>query len=180
MQKEGWKYVGADESNNGRFPATYVAVFSNFDSDIIDHSPNSNSKSLLSKIRSHDVKVLTRRLARRDYSFLLLTEEEYEMTEHYRLWGNILGSLLLGEHLGEILEIYIDGEITRKAKDHCKGCIHEATRLEYPRIRLFNGGNYDRKFDIVNLADEQAHFLFRKKTLEELTVNPHKKQLVFS
>jgi len=156
--------VGVDESNHGRFPEYYAAVFSEIDSDakIFPIIPGREPK--FSKIRSSHKGLFTK-LKGRDYSFLLARRRNYDAFPKPEFIGNVCAGLLndkLPEDL-ERLSIYLDGEVSKIKRDFTQGIVSEVYDLHPSQIEVKYGKKLDQRCLIVNLADELAHHLFKKK-----------------
>lgn len=159
-------YVGYDESNHSRYPEVSVAVFSTFESDV--------RRDSFEKIRSHEK--LFQRLTKRDYSFLLLYEEHYLQFKK-KTFGKVLSSLLKPKITTsnlEILDIFVDGEWPKEIISYSKDLISDILEMERARVHIKTGARLDKKYPLVNIADELAHYLFRCCTLDQLINNPHK------
>jgi len=152
---------GYDESNNGRYPSIHVLAYSRIPQDFYIF-PETN---LLQKQRDHKKVNSKLRTPNRDYSFLLFTEADLErLHEKYKVLGVILGSLLFKESVSPPIHLYVDGGRYEREIDFAHKCIREVTGLKRREIFLHFGPRYDRRSPIVNLADEIANWLLRKKT----------------
>jgi len=63
-------------------------------------------------------------------------------------------------------------------KLYIKDIISEVYGLERSRIKVTSGSNFDKKYKLVNLADEMAHYIFNNLTSERLSKNPHLKSFI--
>lgn len=177
MDKPLWENIGLDESNREKYPAIYVAVTSNNYQDIKEKK---EKNELYSKIRAP--KNIDKKLSRRDYSFLLLTESDNCFIKSNKKIGIVLASLLYKEPISDHLNIYVDGQWTRKVVDFSIGVLSELTGLEKDLIRIHTGKGLDEKIGLVNIADEAAYWLL-KKSLAKLRESPykeHKKNLLLN
>jgi hypothetical protein len=149
--------IGMDESNNGGVLEIHTAVFSLYAGDTVQ------SNSILPKIRSH--KNIFNRLRNRAYCFLLFTDlDKSKITKNQRV-GVISSSLLEGEidwQEVENLNFYLDGERTRSELDFMMERVVLRTGMDEKRIKINYGAKFDQRYPVVNLADEMAHYLFRK------------------
>ena len=156
-------YVGIDESNHGRPQEIFVAVFSDNPEDI----KNETDEICFPKRSRH--KDINSRIGQRDYRFLLapFSNEKY-------LISNVAVSLLSGVNLDRYnhLNFYIDGELTFSKKTRIKEAVSKYLKFDVPQITVLSGPDFDRKYKLVSCADELAHFLFRKRTLEQLVADP--------
>jgi len=164
-------YMGIDESNHGRFPEIFVAAFSRFPTDVLNKYP-------LSKIRNH--KKLFGHFSKRDYTFLSIEENDFERVSKRDIHGIIISSLLLNElpPSFETLEIYIDGIISPEKKIRTKEIIYEHMNIEKSRLTILSGPQLDRTYKLVNLADEMAHYIFRKSSPNQQALSKHRRYLL--
>ncbi len=169
-------YVGIDESNHGRFPEIFVAVFSTFDSDI-------EERSFKKSRRNH--KNLMRRLGRRSYSFLLYSSSDRKLfreRESYKEVGAIVASLISPEILEQedekILDIYIDGEHQHRTLVYCRDIVSNVLDIDKECVEVSCGPSLDEKLRIVNIADEIAHWLYRKQPLNDLANKKQRRELL--
>jgi hypothetical protein len=167
-KKETTLNIGLDESNHGRYPEIYVAVFSYQDQDLI------KSSDKIPKWRRNHKDIFSR-IGNRDYSFLLFNDIDHEkINPHYKKLGFILFSLLNEKYLGIPLRIYIDGELYPKSEDFIKEYLCNLSNIDRKNIEIFSGKKYDSKIKLVNIADEIAHYLSFKRTKPlELIFDPH-------
>jgi hypothetical protein len=167
---------GYDESNNGRYPSIHVLTHSIIPEDF-HLAPDSRP---LNKQRDHS-RVNTRlKSPRRNYSFLLFTESDLErLEEKYKVLGVILGSLLFKEQVSSPVEIYIDGARYEREIDFAYKCVRAVTGLNRRKVDIIFSPKMDIKCPIVNLADEIANWLLRKRTpFEKLRDTPHRKPVL--
>jgi hypothetical protein len=164
MQKKGFKFWGIDESNNGRFPAVYVAACSNNVSDGRDFLKIKERQACFPKKRNH--KGIEGRCSERHYYFCLLKKEENEMIPEHKRKGILIASLIYGQEIKIPIEVYADGEFKIKEKDYTIGILKNCLNIEKNMIEFYYGKDLDRKIKIVNIADELANWLFRKPLLE--------------
>lgn len=146
-------YIGLDESNNGRFPTIYVATYS-------ENMPKLNGDTLFKKERVH--RDFRKKLGKISHSFLLLDYIDKDRIENYKMPGIVLASLICGENVGEFLKIYVDGELFSRQKDYVKDILNASFGLEKGLIDVHSGKDLDRKVNLVNQADEIAHYLLRR------------------
>lgn len=175
MPGERWRFFGVDETNNGKFPVIYAAVFANspLDAEILP-------QTAFPKVRRGH-RGLSTKLASRDYSFLLLTRAEAEIFGYHRLPGVVAASLVQHEPLEAPLELFFDGEVfghdPLKHSEYARDMLREVTGLPRDLISVHYGKDLDRRVRIVNLADEVAHWLL-KKSIETIRDNPRMKTLI--
>ncbi len=160
MKKEGFRFWGIDESNNGRFPAVYVAACSNINSDSCSSLEIKTRKACYPKKRNH--KGIAGRCSERQYYFCLLKKEENEKIPTLKRKGVLISSLIYGQDLRPPIKIYVDGEFKSKEKTYTKGILKDCLNLEKDMMEFYHGKDLDRKVKIVNIADELANWLFRK------------------
>lgn len=167
---------GYDESNNGRYPSIHVLAYSRIPQDFYIKDPT----ELMEKQRNHQ-KVNSRlRTPKRDYSFLLFTEADLQrIKDKHKVLGVILGSLLFRESVSAPIELYIDGGRYEKEIEFATKIIKKVTGLTLKEINIHFGPNYDQRVPIVNLADEIANWLLRKRTpFEKLRDHNHRKPII--
>ncbi len=176
MRKRGnWRYSGVDESNNGRYPVFFISVFSNLegDSEVRDNSP---SKDFLPKKRKHDSS-LWGKFSLRKYSFLLYSQSDSDRITDYKVPGIVLASLFYEEDLGRELEVFFDGTLSGKEKDFAECFVKEVTGIPRRGIEIIDGPNLDKRNSLVNIADEVAHWLY-KRSIEKIRENPRMKNIL--
>ena len=180
MQKEApWKYIGLDESNNGRYPVIYVAAFSNHKTDT-----NISKRKRRGKIRNgHDKdrkghRKISTMLKSRDHSFLFYSRSDNELIKPYKKIGIILASLIYEQPRDDFLKILIDGEWGKRIVDFTRTILHDTTGLEKDCIEIVTSAQLDRKNKLVNIADEMAHWLYRK-SLSNIVDNEKRKELLY-
>ncbi len=173
MGKEGERelFVGVDESNHGRYPEIYVAVFSTIHTDAVIYPSVRFHKNR----RYHTT--IKDELEKRDYSFLVFNKEDKDFARDDRFLGVVVASLIIGQQpivQSSAVKFYIDGKISARKYNPIEEIIRRATGIGIIEINC--GKDYDRRVQIVNLADETAHLLY-KKTLEKIASHPKKKVL---
>lgn len=161
-------YVGIDESNHGRFPEFFVCALSNFKKDTLE----SNSK--FPKKRA-DHKRLFTNFINRDYSFLMAFQDDYARIPPKEFIGIVISSLLDNKINNELEKIIllIDGVLDLPRKLYIKDILSDIYSLERTRIKVFSGKDFDKKYKLVNLADEMAHYLFRNYNANRVSLNKH-------
>lgn len=150
-------YVGADESNNGRPLEIHTAVFSAHQSDAVA------VPSLLPKVRAHSN--MFNRLRGRGYSFVLFEEKDKNRLARKDRLGNIVSSLLFNEFDWQEINsvnILLDGNRYDEEVNIMLEMAAETIGLSRMNIHADWGAKYDQKFLIVNLADELAHYLYKR------------------
>lgn len=166
-------FVGIDESNHGRYPEIFSAIFSIIPQDIIEQ-PN-----LLVKKRDNHRGLFTK-LSKRDYSFIVIGAEDYEKLRPVEFIGHVAVSLLqekIPQELDE-LRILIDGEVLSNKKLYTRSLISDIYGIEKEIIRIESGKDLDRRYRLVNIADELSHYLFRRCSLEKLSRDVHRRPFV--
>jgi hypothetical protein len=153
-------YIGADESNNGRAFEIHTTVFSIHPSDAAEVSKD----NLLPKFRTH--KNLFNRLKKRDYSFLLFTDSDRNRIPKHERAGAIVTSLLYEEFDWSEFDSFnflLDGDRNTKELDYLVDIVTaKIPKIKSGNISVSYGGKYDQRYLVVNLADQLAHYLFRK------------------
>jgi hypothetical protein len=175
--KKLWENIGLDESNREKYPAIYVAVTSDNPQDIKEKAEELEYFPKIRRPRNTDKK-----LEIRDYSFLLLTDSDNDLIKPDKKIGIILASLLYQEPISDHLNIYVDGQWTRRVVDFTEGILSELTGLERDLIEIHTGKDLDRKIGLVNIADEAAYWLLKRslETLREIPYKEHKKNLLLT
>ncbi len=163
-------YIGIDESNHGRYPEVFVAVFSNLNQDII-------KPGHLSKKRPG---IPFNFLNGRDYSFLLVNKHDLGRLPKKELTGVVLSSLFSGKSFGDFshLDIFIDGSIDISRKIYSQEVISEVYEIPKKNISIESGSKFDQTYPIVNFADSIAHYIFRNLSVKEITSNKNQKYLL--
>ena len=163
-------FSGFDESNHGRFPEIFTAVFSRIQADSI-------KREGLSKKRHHTK--LFKNLKKRDYSFLLANRHDYKRIPQREFLGVMAASLLQGKLPEDFDELHLlfDGAKDLSDQYFTKDIVSEIYSLERSRIKIIQGPKLDKKYKIINLADELAHYFF-KSSNEKISENPNLKYLL--
>ena len=92
--------------------------------------------------------------------------------------GIVLGSLLAHEQVREALDMYVDGLWNEWDKNFAIEVLADVTAMPKDTIKIKDGTDLDRRIKIVNYADIRAYWLFSRKSLEDLTENPYRKELL--
>lgn len=154
-------YYGIDESNHGRTPEIFVSVASfNVEDVKIRHLDDK-----LPKIRDH--KNLITRLDDRDYSFTISTENKQSSNSLSKIYSSLVLKCL--EPQIDRVELYIDGDLSVEKKRIIRRAVANTLEFDTYQVEVDSGPHYDRRVHLINLADQLANFLYRNKTLEELT-----------
>ena len=158
-------YVGFDESNHGKFPEVYVAFYSNIPTDI-------EKRSGLSKKREQNSNII-KIYKKREYTFLVMQEYEYKRTPSEDLLGIIAASLMQGKINKDLekLILLFDGKLDDKKRNRIKRIISETYSLEYNNIALRYGAKFDKKYKLVNLADQMAYYIFKNLDTNQIDNN---------
>ena len=155
-------YIGADESNNGRAFEIHTAVFSIHPSDAVE-VPKEN---LLPKIRKH--RNIFNRFRNRAYSFLLFTDSDRERIPKSERVGAIISSLLYEEFDWPEFDSFhflLDGDRNHHELDLLVDIVTDKIpKIDASKISISYGGKFDQRYLVVNLADQLAHYFFRKGT----------------
>ena len=134
-----------DESNHGKFPEIFVAVYSRNPHDLKEQ------KLIPKKRKKEDIENI---VEWRDFKYLVISEPE----------GKLLGakntSLVAFSELikafSPLEKIIIDGEIRKPEMRELKKILYPTP---YPTIHAVAKG--DTKFKLVNMADQIANILHR-------------------
>jgi hypothetical protein len=166
---ESTSYIGVDESNHGRFPEIFVAVYSTFESDLTVRKDY---------VRITKPDVLFPPLAKREWRYLIASDKDYEALGPHELKVCAVASLINGLNPpGDFLEVFVDGELQRREMAKIKRELVRTLRLTPFCINISplvknkkaTGRKYQETNYITLLADSVASYLYRRKTLEELT-----------
>lgn len=164
--------VGIDETNHGLFPEIFCGVRSKRRNDTLE-------KNKLNKERA-DFSGILEEVKKREYSFLLLaSKEDYRRVGNDKIQGVVAASLLSGIPINfEELDIFFDGDLTKRIQDYMRDIVSEHLVLPKDAVSIYQGGEYDERIPLVNLADGMARYLFRKHTIEDLANNPNLRTLI--
>ena len=168
---EGLKYVGIDESNNGKYPTIFVAVFSIFAQDAIIY-PNEKYEKIRKKKGQDPETYLKRKLAKRDYRFVLIDKEQFNRYKDSILERIIL-TLTSVDRLDFQPHLLIDGRVPMDKLD----CLENNEDLLKKKALISFGDRLDERCYLVNLADALASFLYHQ-TVEQLSRNKRKLSLI--
>jgi hypothetical protein len=165
-----WRNVGYDESNHGRVPEICVAVA----------GKNDGTDCLFGKFsKQRDHRGIVDRLRGREYRFLMFGDTDKSLIPGNKKLGVILGSLASGERFDKKFNVYIDGLWNYESLCFARGVLGEITSLGSDKINLFDDARLDRKMNLVNIADEVAHWLLnRPKSFESLRSDRHRKEIL--
>jgi len=168
-----WRYVGFDESNRGfnnylDIPEIWVAVAALKVDETIVYQNLQKFRSSIDFIEDKP----------NDYAFLLFSRSDKLIIPKEKKLGIILASLLNHEQINNILDVYIDGIWESNEKEFTQEIISDVTKLTKENVKILDGKGLDSKIKIVNYADIRAYWLFSKKSLEELSNNNHRKELL--
>lgn len=169
--EEGDLYVGIDESNHGRFPEIFVAVFSQFPTDTSNNFKLSKRRSKISPMKC---------LEKRAYTFLVALEGDYQRIPSRQLIGVVTSSLVYSSFTNYLdhLKIFLDGEKTPGERTFTRDLVSEVCDFDRNRVLVFSGARFDQTFPLVNLADSVAYHLFKRYSLENLSKNPNRRYLL--
>jgi len=148
-------YLGIDESNHGKYPEYYVAVYSPFLSDI------AKTTGLPKQRRRRTVESF---LGQRDFRYFEITERYKESIGSYHATRIIALSRLINsfDNLGTV---FIDGDLNSEV-------IEEIERVLYPSAipKIETGPRGDTTILLVNMADALANILYRHSASRGNTV----------
>lgn len=168
------RYIGVDESNHGRSPEIFVAVYSSHRSDISIQTSKLHPK----KRTGH--RYLASRLGNRAYSFLIVDRDVLHSTPEDIIVASVVSSFIGEARKDFALEVpfyfFIDGDISDKREREIRSRCEKDFGITCKEMHLSYGKDLDRKTFLVNLADEIAHTLYRK-TLEKLVEHPRRVKL---
>lgn len=144
MQKKG--YLGIDESNHGRYPEIFVAVYSENLEDLVEHQK-------LSKMRSAR-RSIDPLLGDRKFRYILIPEK-YGMLLHNQSVSLVIFSEFV-HHFDNIEKVVVDGESNLFMLSDFKKIM---SPMKYPEIECI--AKADTKYTLVNIADNIANLLYR-------------------
>ena len=153
--------IAFDESNHGRFPEYFVAVFSQYNSDLIPLAKRLKKRRPKPKAIAWDV---LKSLNQRKYTFLGAQENDYDRIPRRRFPGVFMASLIYNDlDLTELekLDLLLDGEWMPNQKLYIRDHLADLLEMEKKSISLRTGKGLDEKYFLVNLADRLAYALFR-------------------
>lgn len=170
-------HIACDESNNGKSLEIHTAVASVFPNDVyyIDE--------ILSKRRSRRAhRNIFDRVHKRDYRFLLFHESDKERYRPETRLGIITASLsndlLTEEHLKFFfINFVFDGEKSRNEIEYARRLLRAHHNLGKDQIGMSYGAKYDQHYALVNIADQLAHYFFKKR-VSEISEHPKRSYLL--
>jgi hypothetical protein len=142
-------YLGIDESNHGRSPEIYVAVYSRCVSDL-------ERKRLGKKRREVDILEL---LGGREFRFIVFDSRDVGLIGVDNLMYVACSKFI--RHFGattELSQVLIDGRLEGEQKRMLEK-IATGNSIVIPKIRPIRNG--DIRVPLVNIADHIARLLFR-------------------
>ncbi|MFH1211099.1 MAG: hypothetical protein V1645_04265 [archaeon] len=142
-------YLGIDESNHGRYPEIFVAVYSEIPSDVVEHD------IIIPKVRKRHGGAILPILKSRSFKHILIPERYGD------LFGGKGTSLVVVSEFIRYFDnnldgVIVDGEPKWEVIEGLEKMLHPTP---LPRISFVAKG--DTKFGIVNLADHVANLLHR-------------------
>lgn len=179
ISSEGIVYGGLDESNNGKYPTVYSLVLSGFADDIIKKI----GKQKLSKAKKISrMHFLKEKVLQRGHTFLIVNKIEYERIGDYKKIGQIVASLsedFLPLNLNEFY-LHLDGKTANSRRLYTRDLIADCYNFSKKQIKIEAGGNYDRRYPIVNFADCMARYYFTAPlSLKKISESPYKRELQY-
>jgi len=164
MRRDAKKiFVGIDESNHGKYPEYFAAVFSCFESDI------KKRKMEKQRDKNEHQSLLSMLSRERDFAFLRVDSCEEEKLQKNKI-GIVVASLIYdftrhskNEEPSNYL-VFVDGHLTKHAIDNARRIVTDITSLNENSIEIIPEN--DDEIPILNYADEIAHFFFRQPEKE--------------
>jgi hypothetical protein len=144
MGKKG--YLGIDESNNGRFPEIFVAVYSEDEADITHHDRG------LSKKRNRLGDSISSILKGREYLYVMAGEEYGRAFPMPNI--SVIACSELINSFGDLELVIIDGLPGVQYMKKLESMIKCGTQIK-------TAAKGDTTYPIVNLADRIAHKLYK-------------------
>jgi hypothetical protein len=165
-------YLRIDESNHGRFDEVFSMTYS------LDPNFALFEKGKIPKRRHHKDYFLKELLQLGiDYNFLLLSKENYMRIPKEKLPGIVVASLIKDLPKSE-LNMFIDRKLFSPEDNFMRKLIIKRFSMDPNLLKIQSRDKFDEHYPIVNLADELAHYLFRSCTLDVLTKDKHRKELL--
>ena len=164
-------FIGIDESNHGRYPEIYVAVFSDRQTDILKYKQ-------IKKRKAHNT--IESILRDRDYRFLLVEKKHVEKLGPHAIKSSIISTLVLSfdRNIKET-HVIIDGEEKNCLRYDISYIVSKELKQRVSQENFVFVKNADILFPIVNKADEIANIIYRYyrrfKFLRTLTKYDNKK-----
>ncbi|MBN2459691.1 hypothetical protein JXB28_05375 [Candidatus Woesearchaeota archaeon] len=152
-------YLGIDESNHGRFPEIFVAVYSLFDCDIkpaysLSEPLEVMYKKQIPKVKKKKNVEISDIVKKRDFKYVLLTED---FKDRFGFEGvRAIAYAELIKALSPLELVIIDRDIDPLLKENMARIIHPQ---KLPDVVAEN--NADHRYPLVNMADHIARRLFR-------------------
>ncbi len=138
-------FLGIDESNHGRVPEVFVAVYSQIPEDIKDIGG-------LEKKRGNST--INEILCGRDYRHILIPAEVKEEFEQRHVQMIVLSEF--AKCFGNLEKILVDGQVRAQIIEEVK---KEISSIACPTIVGVEKG--DTRIKLINIADQLANYLFR-------------------
>ena len=157
--------MGVDESNHGRYPEIFVAVFSKYEGDII------KNKNFLTKKRGNANPL--KNLGQRTYTFIQVSKTDYKRIPKKEFFGVVLSSLFQNNAQKDFsnLEILVDGERNLDQETYALYLLSRVSGLHLETMSLKHGAKYDEIYGIVNMADSIANYIFRNFSPKKMAYN---------
>ncbi|MAG47410.1 hypothetical protein CL617_02295 [archaeon] len=139
--------LSIDESNHGRYPEIFVAVYSPYSSDIIKREGGFEKY-----IGNFDI---SKKLGRREFKHILISEESADI-----MGGNRNASLVVFaefiKYFKHVNTVIIDGELKTQDVESLRGILYPKN---LPKIII--EPKADENYSLVNMADIIANKLHR-------------------
>lgn len=136
-------FLGIDESNHGRSPEVFVAVYSTIPNDI------ENSFFPKQREKKQDLDTI---LENREYIHILLNRDEINLPYEQR--KIFIFSSLIKHYENMINTVIIDGDLRERG-------LAEIENSLTSKVNIVAKANADRTFNIVNIADAVAYNLYK-------------------
>ncbi|MEM4260840.1 MAG: hypothetical protein QXG00_06390 [Candidatus Woesearchaeota archaeon] len=138
--------LGIDESNHGKFPEIFVAVYSEFPNDVV-------ALYGLPKKRKNK-RDLSEILEGREFKYILMPKDYKEWFGENEI--RIIAYYELIKNFGHLDKIIIDGELRKKEFDE----LSKLLKVENP-MKIIAESRADTTYSVVNIADQIANVLFQ-------------------
>ncbi len=181
ISKEGYVYAGYDESNHGVSPEAHSLVLSGDENDI---QKRKGKKNLLSKAKKiSKIEPLKEQIfLKKNHTFLLTTQIGPSLIKPHCFVSHVIASLC-EDFLPSDLEtffLFIDGKLQGSKRLYTRDLLARVYDLSKNQIKIFAGGDYDKRYPIVNYADCMArYYTIAPLSLKEISKSRFKRELQF-
>jgi len=177
ISPEGIVYGGFDESNHGHFPEYFSLVLSGYSQD----AEKSLTKISKAKKATRISKILGE-VRLRGHTFLSVRKSDSNNITPNKLIGYIIASLsedFLPQNL-DVFNLYVDGKLEATKSKYLQDLLLELYGFSNKQIKIFSGGDFDRRYPIVNFADCMSRYYFNTElSAKNLSKNANYRELQY-